>query len=353
MKSCKFVLSIVVALFFNCCSNKISDRVEYIEPVFEKVIDVEANILNNKFLFSVGKIGIVDSLIVYSGMTDVSDKAFHLFSKNTGKYLLSFGNIGRAKGELSSPSLSFSFNKEKKLIYVFDPSFRKIVTYSLENVLVGDYTYMNEIELPMIIDNVSTNRLFYNNDLFLAGYSRSGRFLICTGNDSISCSDFYPSLDEPEQYKKVERQYYFYLGCMSVKPDGKMFVHATRSGCIMEIWRNEGLSISPYIIKGLFKPNYNSFYRDMNYPRVTPSENAPYGISSLSCSDKFIYAVFDNNPCQIASKIAVFDWKGNPKKLYNVNKSFISIDVDDDNAVFALVQNNKEGNYELVTIPLQ
>lgn len=347
----KFICIIVVSIFFCDSCKNINTKLEYEEPVFEDETNVDVNIINNKFLFNQGKILVVDSLIIYGGLTDVSDKAFHIFSKNTGEYLLSFGNIGRSKGEISGPR-SFSLDKERKLLYLYDVNLGKAVSYSLEKVLNGDNDYAKELKLPEIMNNIVSQHFFYLKNSFLGCYSNSGRFLVCSENDSITCNDFYPTLDEPKQYKKVEHQYFFYLGCMSVKPDGDMFVHATRNGCIMEIWKNEGTIISPYIVKGFYKPNYISSNRDLNYPQVLPNMDDPHGISLLSCTNKYIYALFNNVPTVSSNKIAVFDWKGNPKIIYETNRIFYSFDADNDNSIYALARNEK-GNIELIVVPLK
>lgn len=345
------ILSIFSSFILISCKDAKNSGLEYVQPVFEEEIEANTQILNSRFLFSFGSIRVVDSLIIYSGLSDVSDKNFHIFSKNTGEYLCSFGNIGRAKGEISMFSVGFSIDKEKREIYVFDSNLQKTVSYSLDKVLSEDINYAKDIELPEIVNNVSSSHFFNLKESFLAGYSRSSRFLVCSENDSVTCSDFYPSLDEPEQYKKVERSYFFYLGCMSVKPDGNMFVHATRSGCIIEIWKNKGSSIAPYVIKGFFKPDYNSQYRDSNYPSVIPNNNAPYGISALACSNQYIYAAYNDLPCKWTNKIAVFDWEGEPQKVYIAKDDIMAFDVDNDNAIYALVKKSDE-SIELITIPL-
>lgn len=342
------ILTILFVFFCHSCRNN-NCTLEYVEPSFEKELEINVDVLNNDFLFNIGSIKVVDTLIIFSGATDVSDKAFHIFSKNTGKYLTSFGNIGRAKGELTQLSAGFSIDKERRIMYVFDTNQGKTITYSLDKVLSGNPDYAKEIHLPDIVTNVSSTRFFYLKNSFLVGYPYCGRFLVCSETDSITSNDFYPTLDEPEQYKQVEHRYFFRLGCMSVKPDGDMFVHATRGGCILEVWKYDGKTLSPYIIKGFFKPNYLSTNRDMNYPTVRINTDDPYGISALSCSNQYIYAIYDNNPGGWSKKIAVFDWKGNPQKIYVTNHNLMTIDVDNDNAIYALAI-DEDGNIELVSI---
>lgn len=349
MRVVERIIILVLIFFFSISCRNANGTLEYVEPGFEKESIVNVKVMNNHFMFNIGSIKVVDTLIIYSGATDVSDKAFHIFSNNTGKYLTNFGNIGRAKGELTQLSAGFSIDKERRIMYVFDTNQGKTITYSLDKVLSGNPDYAKEIHLPDIVTNVSSTRFFYLKNSFLVGYPYCGRFLVCSETDSITSNDFYPTLDEPEPYKIVEHRYFFQWGCMSVKPDGDMFVHATRGGCIMEIWKYDGNTISPYIIKGFFKPNYLSYNRDMNYPSVRINSDDPYGISALACSNQYIYAIYDNIPNSWSNKIAIFDWNGCPQKLYVTNHKFMSIDVDDNNDIYALAIDD-DGNIELVSI---
>ena len=349
MKTCRIYLIIAsVIVISNSCKNNSKNNLEYIEPAFDEVINMDVKVLNGSFVFSNGQISVVDTLIIYGGMTNISNKAFHLFSKNTGKYITSFGNIGRAKAEISSAYNRFSIDKERRMMYVYDLNRAKVVCFSLDKVLLGDNDYAHDIMLPKIVNKTVSNQFIYLKNSFLVGHTSSGRFLVCSESDSITCNDFYPSLDEPQEFKNVERQYFFYMGCMAARPDGNLFVYATRSGCIMEIWKNHEKTISPYIIKGLFKPEYNSRYREMPAPLVTIKEDAPHGISMLTCSNQHIYAIYNDLPGYISNKIAVFDWNGKPQKIYIVNKDLGGFDVDEDNNIYALALS--DDNIELVTI---
>ena len=89
----------------------------------------------------------------------------------------------------------------------------------------------------------------------------------------------------------------------------------------------------------------------MKFSRVSENVDDPYGIFQLSCSNRYIYAIYDSEPNRRSSKIAVFDWKGNPQRLYIGNKDLLAIDVDNDNTVYALAINDDD-NIELISIPL-
>lgn len=350
MKATKSIIGLIsIVLLISSCNNNSTPQIDYCEPIFENEIEVSISPLNTNFIFEPGTINVVDSFVIYDGRTNISDKVFHIFSKNTGSYITSFGNVGRAYGELSQ-NIGYTTDKKNRVIYAFDNATRKTLAFSLEKIIAGEKDFVKEIHLPSIMNNVYSQYFLRLDNAFLGGYTEH-RFVLCSDKDSITCSDLYPELDEPQKYKHVERMYYEYLSCMAAKPDGRMFVNATRSGCILEIWKYDTKNIKLCIAKGLFKPNYNSFDRDLNYPRVTANNDAPYGISFIQCTNKTIYALYNNIPSRGTNTIATFDWKGIPQQLYKLSNNIISFDIDsNEKTAYALINNN--GEFELVTFSL-
>jgi len=346
-------MATAIGLCCSCTNKEGTGKVEYSEPVFEIETNAEMKVLNDSFLFNYGCLKVVDSLIIYSGITDISDKTFHVFSKNTGKYLTSFGNIGRAFGEISLQGPKFSIDKNSNTMYVFDSMLKKAVSYSLDEVMAGNADYVKELILPSAMSNVVSSKFFYLKDnTFLGSYTYSDRFLICSEKDSMAASNYYPSLGvETEDYTKIEEAYYLFTGAMSVKPDGNMFVHATGRGCVLEIWENNGTNVTPHVIKGFFKPNYNTRDKESRFPTVMPNSEDPLGVYALSCTDKHIYAVYDNMATSSRDKIAVFDWKGNPEQIYLTSAHIEAFDVDNDKTAYVLNQ-KEDGSIELAYVAL-
>ena len=348
MKSFKFFIIAGIAMFFCIGCKDRTAKPEYAEPDFGKEIKADISTLNTDFLFSYGSLKVIDSLIIYSGVSDISDKTFHVFSKNTGAYITSFGNIGRAQNEVSQPAMGFTLDKERKILYVFDNPQRKTVAFSLEKIIAGANDYAREVKLPSCVANVRSKNFLYLNNSFLAGYTYNDRFLACTENDSITSSNIYPKLDEPSEYKNVEESYFLFTANMAAKPDGCKFVHATSSGCILEIWNFDGKNLKQETVKRFIKPDYEVRDRDMPYPMVIPKSTVP-GIMSVACSDQHIYANYNDVTPEPSGTIAVFDWKGSPKKKYLVGKKILAFDADGDDAVYALVIDADE-NIELIKI---
>lgn len=126
MKSFKFILVAGIAMFFCIGCKGRTATPEYAEPDFGKEIKADISTLNTDFLFSYGSLKVIDSLIIYSGVSDISNKTFHVFSKNTGAYITSFGNIGRAQNEVSQPGLEFTLDIERSCTFLIIPKGKRL-----------------------------------------------------------------------------------------------------------------------------------------------------------------------------------------------------------------------------------
>lgn len=349
MKNKYLLLWFSIFLFFFQCKNKDDSDDYYAAPVFSETKEIKRNKLNSSFIFDFGQINQIDTLIISSGKTDVNDNVFHLFSKASGKYLKSFGAVGQGPAEITLPVSGFSIDRKRNKIYCYDTRQHKFVEYSLSKKNDEIIIQSHDDTFPPEIKNASGALVFsLGENNFLTAYNRSidtsYRFIKTNLYDTISTYNQYPKLNEPEEFIRVEYSYFSYFGKMAVKPDGKKFVHATRSGCILEIF-DCSEDIKPLQIKRFFEPSYKPPKRkDTRYPFVQKGENSINGISNLYCTDKYIYATYsDSRGENDYNQIAVFDWNGNPVKLLVFNDSIISYVVENnDEKGYALVLNSNE-----------
>ena len=346
-------VSLIICLLYSCSGNQ-QEGMKYVAPVFKKQLNVKAKTLNDDFIFDIGRIHLMDTFLICPGKTDINNNCFHIFSKRSGDYIKSFGDIGQGPGEISSIIRGFCVDDKNMMVYVFDLGQNKYVSFSINDVLNNEL-YAEDIYFPYLLDNIlSYNFLYLNNEEFLVGYSRLNRFVKTSLEDTIATTNIYPELDEPRDYKKVEEAYFFYLGCMAAKPDGKKIVHATRGGCILEILDCSGNKIQPLQTKRFFKPVYDSSHRNANYPYVSKSDDAVNGIVSISCTNKYIYANYSDNKGENAfNQIAVFDWDGNPVKMLSFEDRVISAVFEEDNHTgYALVWDSDD-DVNLITFKIE
>ena len=105
-----FKLYLISTLFIAVsCGGSPSD-LKYVAPEFKEILNRSVTVLNDEFLYrSIDYVVISDSLLITAFQTPSTSGYFHIFNKYTGKYLKSFGGIGRGPGELTHPLFSALF----------------------------------------------------------------------------------------------------------------------------------------------------------------------------------------------------------------------------------------------------
>ena len=78
----------------------------------------------------------------------MNDYVFHLFSKNSGAYIKSFGTIGQGPGEISWPVMGYSTNRKESKVYCYDAMQTKMVEYAIRNRNGEIIVEANECMLP-------------------------------------------------------------------------------------------------------------------------------------------------------------------------------------------------------------
>ena len=288
---------------------------EYNAPVFKETVEVALEVLNDDISFTYGAIDCIDTLLIISNKTTLNKNTFHIFSANSGKYIKSFGSVGRGPGETFFTAPDFSIDYNSRIVYVYDTNLRKLIEYSFNKIVEGDSHFWSETTMPASEKNHILTTKFYslNNGIFLWS---NNRFAIGNTSTVLSVYNEYPELDEPEEYKKVEHSYFRHLSHMSTSPDKSKFVNATYSGCILETFSIEHNNIKQIAINRFFKPLYTCSNRDANFPYLLPSDDAMGCIMIMRCTDEYIYAIYSDIPKECSYKsIAVFDWNCQPIKL--------------------------------------
>lgn len=340
------LIYILLALSFLQCKKQADSTDSYSPPLFPEKKEVITKRLNDSFIFDTGRINLIDTFIICSGKTDINEQPFHIFSRKSGEYIRSFGQIGQGPGEITLPVSGFSTDQQQNKIFFYDLRQFKLTEYSLYhteneiNVNAKDYT------LPPEIRNIRGDRFIsLGNDQFISAYNSSFdvsyRFIKTSLDDTIRTYNQYPRLSEPEEFIRVEYSYFSYMGALATKPDGKKFVHATRGGCILEIFDCSDW-IKPLKTKRFFEPAYKAPRKDTRYPFIQWDSNSINGISVIRCTDTYIYAIYsDSRGENTYDQIAVFDWNGDPVKLFSFENGIISF----------VIENNDKKGYALIRDP--
>ena len=134
MKNKHIVFLFSIFLFFLQCKKSAESVDEgYAAPVFPETKEITVECLNDSFIFDIGSIDQLDTLLICSGKTDINDYVFHLFSKNSGAYIKSFGTIGQGPGEILWPVMGYSTDRKEDKVYCYDAMQTKMVEYAIRN----------------------------------------------------------------------------------------------------------------------------------------------------------------------------------------------------------------------------
>lgn len=97
-----------------------NDNTSYKAPSFPLTVERRIQNIDPRFLIGPGGLYIIDSLLCIDCETDINEERLHLFNKETGRYITSFGKIGKGPGELSNPVSRITIDDKKGVLYVCD-----------------------------------------------------------------------------------------------------------------------------------------------------------------------------------------------------------------------------------------
>lgn len=321
----------LILLFIQCTPKKVDGT--YTKPNYPISINKKFQKIDNGFIFGPGTLQLIDTLLIIECKTNINNKRIHVFNKNSGKHITSFGETGQGPGELSETLTRVAVDAKSGKVYICDLGKNKLVTFNLEKIINNKNNFYEETQLyPEIKNNIAFFSL--TNNSFITAYSASDgnfyRFVKGNLNDTITTYNQFVKLTEPEEYENVEKSYFEYMSAHAVSPDGTKLASSTRSGFILETFDISGNGIRPMGTKRFYKPEYLASNRDSNYPYIKKGETAIEGSMSLKATNKYIYnQLNETSDPKIRNIIAVFDWKGNPVKKYILDCNILSVVIDE------------------------
>lgn len=87
------------------------------------------------------------------------------------------------------------------------------------------------------------------------------------------------------------------------------------------------------------------------------TDETVFAFSDIFVTDSLLYCGYDGESTQGAdrgtwfTKVAVFDWEGNPLKVIKTDKRIEQIAIDDDGRIFALIS-TRSGEVYLAMLPV-
>lgn len=171
----KRIIPIIISMIVFCqCNHNLSDITYEGGIPADKSYNPEAESLNDSFLFSWPRdILIIDSLLIVHDSYKQA-KGFHIFDKDTGTYLKSFGEKGRGPGEFLEVS-SVNYCNDGHSVSVFDPNSKKVITFDIANIMRNVKPHYREYAL-MKSPNFVKQLIPYGDKFIAKGNSNKMRY---------------------------------------------------------------------------------------------------------------------------------------------------------------------------------
>ena len=267
-----------------------------------------------------------------------NNRFFHVYDKRTGAYIDSYVSRGRGPGEIFFGHMNTSFNGG--VISFFDVMSGSVVDVSVDSMASGRVN-MEEKVLQM------------SSGTFYVGKVKDGYVCVMSKNpyqesvpgesrfelrdeafNIVDKSDFAPALTPEQMFVMYVHSSY------AVSPDMTRFCIASEQGAILEIYTVDS-AIRNNVVKYFYEPDFDVLYGTYDF-----NERTVLGFSDVFATNDRLFTVYDGevNPFrnggdrQMFTRIAVFDWDGNPLELIHTDYSIDKIAYSEaENTIYAAV----------------
>lgn len=346
-----FVMLFVVAL--GSCQKKDKQSAEYDASVLDSMetLKIDAKEISTNFTFAdpqkMAMLG--DSLLVIFD-EKTSGKIAHVLQTN-GEYIGSFGERGKAKGELITPE-EFSVGKDGKSVYFYDYKTANTVKFDVSDISKGNVvpTVVDNHQITDKLINRFSNVWYFSDHSFLGfGYNDKCRILYVENGKMQDNYVDYPLLDDD-----VECNWSLWNNAASfaVSPDQKHIVITTGLGMVFEVLNIENGKINSHVVKKFHKAVYE-LAQGAKPKCVSYIPETFEGCGSIYAANGGFYkCVLGSGPYYRQNDIIYyFDYDGKLIKKYKVPKPVVCMCQGKANELYLIVTNEK-GEYSLQKISL-
>lgn len=276
-------------------------------------------------------------------------KNLHIYDKHTGKRIWEGVNEGRGPGETIGGVLNTSF-RDGILTY-YDEFKESILEIDIDSVFKGRYAFSERTfhnpKWTRYKIGFDDKMLILRNPGFKSPDRDSvKRFMLCDNDgNTLDELDYYPIDLFHERFTLYK------IPHISFCEDVHKLVIGTLQGCILEIY-DVDTEIRHNVTKYFIKPEMDFDGNTHNY-----TDRTVFGFSDIYATKDRIFAVYDgmNNDQYrpLFTKIAIFDWNGNPLELIHTDYSIGRICwSEQENCLYAAVS-DADGIIYLAKLPLQ
>jgi len=310
----------IIFLVYSCQQNKQIKFSSFPESYELKGLKIEDSIS-----FQTGIIDIYDSLLILNSAAGM-EKCIHIFNKNSFKYILSTGNIGRGPHEIQIMGLGAA-DKSKEIIWYRDLGKMVLWKFNINEALLNQ-TYYPETFVPLPEDKFfihfspEPNNLFSFADpdqkILISFFNLKGEVV-----DSLKIPNRLNIYKKLEENTRMHTSTYLYQRHSSMK----QYVIAYRMADVIAIVDSQGHVISKSWGPGkvIEKPKFG----ETNYIQT---------YKYLKASDKYIYCLYlgtkhyekkeDEVLPSYPQIMHIFDWKGQPVAKIDLEYPATTFDID-------------------------
>ena len=320
-----FLLLITSSVLFYGC-NRTGINYEN-DIVTEETLVADIEIMESKFLFNFPKdIFISDSLLIVYDIQG-HDDAFHIFRKETGEYIKSFGHRGRGPGEIiDAGSVDCSSGK----IVVCAPNQNKIVVYELDRILSDKLDPYREIQI-VEVPNFVKKAVLYDNGYIIKGNDDRMRYGIWIPEQGL-LKNIYTEYPKLSTNAEINWSLTDYASRLRLSPDCRKLVSGSYIGCVLEILDIQddgcfGISATRYFYEPIWKIAAGAV------PKwAVPTDETIIGFQDISLTQNYIYGLVWGIELEVLESghpfIVKFDYSGTPKCKYFINDVMLALAVD-------------------------
>lgn len=335
MKVCMTSIAAAAAMLLSVsCSDS-----KYRAPEFPMEREGRWEIISGELYFNlVNDIFEYDTCLVVPSYDLKTHNTLHIYSRNSGEKIYTGIHSGRGYGE-TIRGYSMASLKDGILSYVAMET-GTVLSVPIESLLdtatgpdfrtvVFDVPGWCEYVVPM------DDGYFYVTNVGHLSDDTVSRFIMEKDGRVTAELNYFPIEDKAKSFTMYNFSSY------AVSPDRTKFVIGTPFGVIMEIYSLDS-TIEHKATKYFYEPDFEVTFGSYDYTKGTV-----LGFHDIYVTDDWIYGVYDGerNPYYageerlVDTKIAVFDWDGNPLELIRTDYGIDRICYSErENAIYGAVR---------------
>ena len=321
------------------------DEAEYSEPKFRKIIkNTKIEYLSEALPFNAVSNFFKYQDRLYLVAFDFEEKSFlHVYDIKTGEKQYSAVKLGNGPSELRYSAASH-LEEETGKLYFFDVTSTQALTFQLGDSI----SFVNKT----VTDDSVLIRYQYpsadGSDISINGYLvphpkskvRPAPRIIKRDpyRDTLAVYNQYPAISDPKLLKAMDLSM-----SVSLSPDRKHLAIAQVFGSILEVFEISEESIERCAVKYFVEPTKNA---DKN---TYSTDDTVLGFSDIYLTNKYVYGCYDGKnygsspQSEHFNSIAVFDFDGDPVRLYELGMRVRNLCVDESaKKIYCILQSANE-----------